>query len=160
MINKLTIEHLHLVREVARESFPLLWSPCDFSFFLTHPNSFCFGYFEDRYRLAAFLLALLIEGEVDISSIATVKERRRQGLARELLSYAVSHSSVKSMALEVSTKNEGAINLYKNFGFTLVAFRKGYYSNGEDAFIMRYIKTLDTPGNSPFHKLHRTEKQY
>lgn len=157
MIKKLSTEHLHFIREIARESFSLLWTPSNFSFFLTHPHSFSFGFFENDENLSSYLLALLICGELDICSIATRKNKRRKGFAWDLLSYVISHPNVKKVTLEVSSKNENAISFYKKFGFIVGGYRKAYYSNGEDALVMCYSKSLDTLESFPSRMPHQIE---
>lgn len=46
----------------------------------------------------------------------------------------------ESITLEVRENNTAAIHLYEKNGFMEVTKRKGYYSNGEDAYLM--IKVL------------------
>jgi ribosomal protein S18 acetylase RimI-like enzyme len=38
--------------------------------------------------------------------------------------------------LEVRVSNEPAINLYRSMGYTIAGIYQGYYSDGEDAYIM------------------------
>jgi ribosomal-protein-alanine N-acetyltransferase len=38
--------------------------------------------------------------------------------------------------LEVRVSNEPAINLYRSMGYTIVGIYQGYYSDGEDAYMM------------------------
>ena len=42
----------------------------------------------------------------------------------------------ENITLEVRVSNKVAINLYKSCGFNVVATRKRYYENGEDAYLM------------------------
>ena len=42
----------------------------------------------------------------------------------------------ENITLEVRVSNVVAINLYKSCGFNIVATRKRYYENGEDAYLM------------------------
>ena len=45
-----------------------------------------------------------------------------------------------SVFLEVKRSNLSAINFYKKFNFKEIGFEKKYYSDGEDAIIMRLNK--------------------
>ena len=44
--------------------------------------------------------------------------------------------NMKSCYLEVHVSNEPAINLYKKAGFEVQRFIRGYYADGENAYIM------------------------
>lgn len=67
-------------------------------------------------------------------------EFRGNGLAK-LLHKAVTDSAmcqdVKSLYLEVSTKNLSAIRCYETLGYEILVLKKKYYSNGDDAFAMQ-----------------------
>ena len=41
------------------------------------------------------------------------------------------------MVLEVRVGNEPAIRLYRSLGLEIVDLIRGYYSDGEDAYVMR-----------------------
>jgi len=41
--------------------------------------------------------------------------------------------------LEVRVSNETAKKIYERYGFIVINVRKGYYADGEDAYIMRRI---------------------
>jgi ribosomal-protein-alanine N-acetyltransferase len=93
----------------------------------------------------AFMLSWVVADELHILSVATLPEFRRQGLARALLEYAIGFSRIRkcrSILLEVRRSNEGAIRLYRAFGFSAIGIRPRYYAdNFEDAIEM--ILTLD-----------------
>jgi ribosomal-protein-alanine N-acetyltransferase len=42
----------------------------------------------------------------------------------------------KQIYLEVRVTNEGGVNLYKNLGLEVTRTISGYYSDGEDAYVM------------------------
>lgn len=82
--------------------------------------------------------------EVELYRIAVKKEYQRQGLATKLM-LAIKemlHSSnrYRRVLLEVRYNNEEAVNLYRKVGFKEFAFREGYYSNGDSAYLMEYVK--------------------
>ena len=71
--------------------------------------------------------------------IATAPERRLQGLATQLLEQlfqAACAQNSNRILLEVRADNHAAQRLYHKHGFTAIATRKRYYSNGDDAIIM------------------------
>ena len=74
-----------------------------------------------------------------IATIAVKESYRNKGIGALLLAKIIDQSAEKgftSIDLEVRKSNVAAITLYKKFGFKVVSTRKGYYSNGEDAYFM------------------------
>ena len=75
-----------------------------------------------------------------VVSIAVLPEYRRRGIATALMSRAMDAMKNKYGAsevyLEVRVSNEPAIRLYEKLGFTKVRILRGYYLDGEDAYLM------------------------
>jgi len=75
-----------------------------------------------------------------IISIAVLPEHRRKGLGRALIEKALEKMAkfynAKSCYLEVRVSNEPAISLYKKAGFEVQRTIRGYYADGENAYIM------------------------
>ncbi|MEM2676261.1 MAG: ribosomal protein S18-alanine N-acetyltransferase [Candidatus Bathyarchaeia archaeon] len=74
-----------------------------------------------------------------IVSIAVMPEHRRKGIGYALVSKAMEGMrfyGAKQAFLEVRVSNMPAINLYKKLGFKVVRTISGYYSDGEDAYVM------------------------
>ncbi|MCE4599167.1 MAG: ribosomal protein S18-alanine N-acetyltransferase [Desulfurococcales archaeon] len=73
-------------------------------------------------------------------SIAVLREYRGRGIGSSLLSETIrvmrNVYKVESIFLEVRVSNEVAIRLYERYGFKKVRLIKGYYKDGEDAFVM------------------------
>ncbi|MEM0042669.1 MAG: N-acetyltransferase, partial [Thermofilaceae archaeon] len=69
-----------------------------------------------------------------------IPEMRRKGIGTSLMLKAMEalrkYYSVDEYYLEVRVSNTPAINLYKKLGFTPVKVIKGYYLDGEDAYLM------------------------
>lgn len=82
--------------------------------------------------------AVTVEG--DIFNIAVLQEYRRRGVGEALLKSIIQNAKdigVESLFLEVGEKNEGAIALYEKLGFTFLYERKKYYSDGENAKVLK-----------------------
>jgi len=76
----------------------------------------------------------------DLLTIAILPDFRRQGLAQAMLAELESWAKIKGateVILEVDTKNESAISLYKLVGYEEISTRANYYALGVDALIMR-----------------------
>ncbi len=83
-------------------------------------------------------LALLAD-DGHLLGLAVRAERRRQGIARRLLTAlldAAAHSGVDDVTLEVRPSNAPARALYRAVGFATAGRRPGYYPDGEDALIL------------------------
>jgi ribosomal-protein-alanine N-acetyltransferase len=74
--------------------------------------------------------------ELHVMNIAVRPESRRRGLARRLLTSAISeHPEARTVYLEVRPSNASARSLYDSLGFSTVGRRPRYYGD-EDALIM------------------------
>jgi ribosomal-protein-alanine N-acetyltransferase len=74
-----------------------------------------------------------------VKDLAVRPDYRREGVATALLKRALSlleSVGVESAKLEVRADNEGALRLYRRFGFEHRKTISNYYSNGEDALVM------------------------
>lgn len=138
MLRPIEVQDLAAIREIASFSFPTLWTEADFLYFLNHPTRACFGVFVEK-SLEAYLLSLVVQGEMDLVSIATHPRARRKGHARTLLRHAESLPEVRKIFLEVDTENEAAISLYKADGFEIYGKRLKYYGGKKDAHLMRKL---------------------
>lgn len=80
--------------------------------------------------------------DAEILNIETLPSHRRQGLAQSLLAEAFDwarQNQRQAVWLEVRAGNAAAITLYHKAGFVQVSTRKRYYSNFDDALVMKYI---------------------
>jgi ribosomal-protein-alanine N-acetyltransferase len=76
----------------------------------------------------------------DLLTIAILPDFRGQGLAQVMLAELESWAKAKGateIILEVDTKNESAIRLYKFSRYEEISTRANYYGLGVDALIMR-----------------------
>jgi ribosomal-protein-alanine N-acetyltransferase len=74
-----------------------------------------------------------------VVSIAVLPKSRRKGVAQALINTAIDgmrHYKAKQCYLEVRVTNEAGIKLYKKLGFEISRTLNGYYSDGEDAYVM------------------------
>lgn len=80
---------------------------------------------------------LLRKGHV--VSLAIMPKARRRGVASALLNAAMSgmqEYKAKQIYLEVRVTNDAGVNLYKKMGLEVTRTISGYYSDGEDAYVM------------------------
>ena len=95
---------------------------------------------------AGFIVATALHladspAECEIEFVMTSSSYRRKGVARALVSRAVTWArelAAEEVWLEVRASNEAAQRLYRSCGFKDVGLRAGYYSAPtEDAVLMR-----------------------
>ncbi len=80
-----------------------------------------------------------------VISIAVLPEHQREGIGMALMKLAMEKMKTYRATecyLEVRISNEPAVNLYKKLGFKPSRTVRGYYADGEDAYIMT-IKLKD-----------------
>ena len=74
-----------------------------------------------------------------VVSIAVLPHGRRKGVAKALMAISMKgmlHYKAKLCYLEVRVTNGPGVTLYKSLGFEISRTLKGYYSDGEDAYVM------------------------
>lgn len=128
------------IREIARGSFPRLWEPKEFAYFLDHDCGLCLGDVGGG-SLRGYFLGLLVAGDLDVVSVATAADRRRQGIAEGLLKKALAQLGIERAFLEVECRNTPAVKLYEKLGFQVTGTRKAYYDGLRDAFNMRWVRS-------------------
>ncbi len=82
----------------------------------------------------------VVDGDVQILKVGVDPAFRRRGIARELIGRIASDArslGAQTCSLEVRAGNEGAQALYASLGFESLGVRPRYYSDGEDALIMK-----------------------
>jgi len=74
-----------------------------------------------------------------VVSIAVLPQARRKGVAQGIINKSLQgmeYYKAKQGFLEVRVTNDTAITLYKKLGFEITRTIGGYYSDGEDAYVM------------------------
>ena len=91
-------------------------------------------------RILSKLERFRIKKAGHIISIAVLPEYRRKGIASTLLRKAMTilkeEYGCDEIFLEVRVTNSQAIALYRKLGFDKIDVLKGYYVDGEDAYVM------------------------
>jgi ribosomal-protein-alanine N-acetyltransferase len=85
--------------------------------------------------------------QAHVTNVVVDPVRRREGIATRLLlalaDAAIARGCV-AWTLEVRASSQGALELYRRFGFAPAGVRKRYYENSEDAIVM-WCHDIDTP---------------
>jgi ribosomal-protein-alanine N-acetyltransferase len=74
-----------------------------------------------------------------VVSIAVLPEHRKKGIGKKLMlegMKAMKEYGADEYVLECRITNEPALAMYKSLGFTVVRELRGYYHDGESAYLM------------------------
>ena len=95
---------------------------------------------EAEKQIVGYACVWAFVDEVHINNFAIAPGFRQKGLGLKLIRFILgSFKEYKHMFLEVRESNLAAINLYKKAGFHTFFRRQKYYSDGEDALVIRKI---------------------
>ncbi|MEZ5887646.1 MAG: ribosomal protein S18-alanine N-acetyltransferase [Paracoccaceae bacterium] len=117
-------------------TFPRPWSAAEVAGLLDDPLCFL------AHRPEGFALGRAAAGEAELLTIAVRPDAQGRGIGRALLADLIAMArdrAAKRLFLEVAAGNESAIRLYRAAGFTQIAIRRGYFTDGAsriDALVM------------------------
>src|SRR3990170_6139818 len=148
-IRKFKEADLQSVMNINRETLPENYTDYFFldlyerfpdTFIIAEEDGKIVGYIMSRVEvgLSNFGLGGLIR-KGHVVSIAVLPTARRKGVASELINTALEgmqNYKAKQCYLEVRVTNDAGVNLYKKLGFDVSRTVHGYYSDGEDAYVM------------------------
>ncbi|MCX8171674.1 MAG: ribosomal protein S18-alanine N-acetyltransferase [Candidatus Bathyarchaeota archaeon] len=146
-IRRFRLEDLDQVMYINRTCLPENYSTYFFiDLYKNFPETFIVA--EEGNRVVGYIMCRIEGGFSGFSlvkrghviSIAVLPEHRHKGIGETLLKEALQsmmNHGVKECYLEVRVSNTPAINLYKKVGFKIEKVIRGYYSDGEDAYLMR-----------------------
>jgi ribosomal-protein-alanine N-acetyltransferase len=115
------------------------WSQAKFSDSLNNPKTLASLLVVDKQVLGYFV-AIRSPDSADLLNICIHPDYQQQGLGAQLFSYLkqqLQALNIDAIFIEVRASNEIAFSFYQKLGFKVIDNRKKYYSNGEDAKILR-----------------------
>jgi len=148
-LRKFNPEDLQAVMQINRVCLPENYT--DFFFIDLHqrfPETFIVA--EENGKVIGYIMCRIEVGlsnfgfgglvrKGHVVSIAVMPNSRRKGVAQALINTAIKgmeYYKAKQGFLEVRVTNESGISLYKKLGFEITRTISGYYSDGEDAYVM------------------------
>jgi ribosomal-protein-alanine N-acetyltransferase len=136
-VRSLVYSDLPSVLSIERRAFGTPWSLAMFVLELSKPSGICLAA-SDRGGLVGYLICSRYADVWHVMNVAVDPSRRRERIATRLLERLFDEAGQDARyTLEVRTSNQGAIEMYKRFGFRAAGHRRRYYhDNGEDAVIM------------------------
>ena len=122
------------------------WSERDIFSSICDEGSMCYTALSDG-EVVAYIIGKIIAPEGEIYRIATLPSKRREGISRRLLDFAIKNEmacGLEVVFLEVREKNLPARSLYTSYGFTETGIRNKYYKNPcDNAILMTYRRSAD-----------------
>jgi ribosomal-protein-alanine N-acetyltransferase len=148
-LRKFTPDDLQSVMQINRVCLPENYT--DFFFIDLHqrfPETFIVA--EEDGKIAGYIMCRIEVGlssfglgglirKGHVVSIAVLPHGRRKGVAQALMTTAMEgmrYYKAKQCYLEVRVTNGPGVALYKKLGFDVSRTSNGYYSDGEDAYVM------------------------
>ena len=148
-LRKFAPDDLQSVMQINRETLPENYSDYFFmDLYERFPETFIVA--EEGGRIAGYIMCRIEVGlsnfglgglirKGHVVSIAVLPTYRRKGIAQALLNKSMEGMrfyKAKQCYLEVRVTNDAGVGLYKKLGFEVSRTVHGYYSDGEDAYVM------------------------
>ncbi|MBL7715406.1 MAG: ribosomal protein S18-alanine N-acetyltransferase [Bdellovibrionales bacterium] len=117
------------------------WTQAAFEAELQKPYSHTLLLTDDETdeTVLGYVVYWLMLDDCQILNLGVAQSFRGLGLGKQLVRMVCSQAMKKGIQvvkLDVRKSNLKAIELYQAIGFTISSIRKGFYSNGEDAYQM------------------------
>ncbi|MHA1903242.1 MAG: GNAT family N-acetyltransferase [Candidatus Thorarchaeota archaeon] len=116
------------------------------AFFVAESGTDVFGYIMCRIERGISSYGHKPVKKGHIVSVAVSTDRRHRGAGTELIKAGMKgmiEYGATEFFLEVRKTNEAAISIYQTLGYDIKRSLKGYYRDGEDAYLM--VKKHDPP---------------
>lgn len=126
--------------ERLERAFPDPWPRNFLAMELEHPAALLLVAREGRGEVSGYAAFRRGAGEAELLRLAVEPDSRRRGLGRALTERGLEILRAEGCAachLEVRAGNVAAIALYEGMGFDRVGLRPRYYSDGDDALVLR-----------------------
>lgn len=93
----------------------------------------------EKEKIVGYCGYMVMYENAEILTIGVLSNYRRSGFGTMMMDLMLNEAKAADtlgMSLEVRVSNQAALALYHRYGFKIVATRKNYYQNGEDAYLM------------------------
>ncbi len=117
-----------------KESFVNHWTPSQIEEHLKFHEAWILNF---QNKEIGYILFQRNSDEIEIYKIAVIPEFQKKGFATKILERLSTEYGNHDFFLEVNTENKNAISFYLKNNFQKISIRKKYYSNNEDAIIMK-----------------------
>lgn len=144
-----TLDDLPELARIEKAVHPSPWGEEQFKSELDKPYARVLLLTDDETdsQVAGYVVFWLMFDEAQILNIAVDLPHRGMGFAKKMIRQVVAEAlkkDIRRLILDVRKGNTAAVSLYQAMRFTISQIRKGFYSNGEDAYTL--VLDLDLNG--------------
>jgi len=146
MVRRAATSDIRQIEAIATACELSKWTNDDYISEIDREDSMFYVASSENEVIHGFVLGRIVPGiseaikSAEIFNIGVEPLKQRKGLGRSLLDVFTSESMARNASeihLEVRSGNRRAIEFYRKLGFTIIGFRKSFYSNPvEDATLM------------------------
>ena len=134
-IEKMTISDLEEIKDVLEKDFDDFWKVNTLKEeLLSNYSCFITIKLDKTNEILGFAGFKKTLDTADIMNIVVRKDFRNKKIGKKLLSSLIKKAkeqNIKTIFLEVNSKNLPALKLYENIGFKKIGIRKNYYKNSD-----------------------------
>ncbi len=142
MIRPGTIHDMTSILQIEQAVFPSPWTDKHFLYELKE-NPYAYVMVAEMNNIViGFIDFWITFQQAQINNLAVHPQLQRKKIGSTLLQDALQRIKIagcKTVTLEVRVSNRAAQTLYLRDGFKIILTKKGYYDNGEDAFLMEKV---------------------
>ena len=140
-IRPMTVDDVQPVLMVEQKNHIAPWNRANFEGEFNKPYAHLWVLTDDETDQTVFGYVVFwhIDSSIEIINIVVDEQYRGLGLAKKMLQHVIQFSlkqSAQKLILDVRKTNQAAVFLYQKVGFVISQIRKGFYSNGDDAYQM------------------------
>ena len=137
-VEKSRLDDLHEIYEIEKSVFKNYWSELSLKKELENKNFNLNLVCRLNNKIIGYFFSNNVKNEYHILNFALKKNYQHRGYGKLFFNIIINEYILDgSVFLEVKRSNLTAIHFYKKFNFKEIGFKKKYYSDGEDAIIMR-----------------------
>jgi ribosomal-protein-alanine N-acetyltransferase len=139
-----TLDDIPAILQMERKVHVAPWGEENFKFELSKPYSHFLVMTDDETdnTVMGYIVFWVLYDDCQILNIVVDLPFRGLGLAKKMIRQAAQialQKGIKRVTLEVRKSNSSAIQLYQGLKFVITHVKKGFYSNGEDAYQMALL---------------------
>ena len=140
-VEKSSLHDLYEIYEIEKSVFKNCWSEISLKKELENKNFNLNLVCRLNNKIIGYFFSKNVKNEYHILNFALKKNYQHRGYGNFFFNIIINEYILDgSVFLEVKRSNLPAINFYKKFNFKEIGFKKKYYSDGEDAIIMKLNK--------------------
>lgn len=139
-------EDVPRVMEVERECFPTPWHESAYMTELSNRSAYYVVACVDD-QIIGYAGMWVIMDEAHITTLGVARDARSRKVGEQLLVGLLDESirrGARRATLEVRQSNEVAQNLYRKYGFSPAALRRGYYTDNHENAVVMWVDNLQS----------------